>query len=205
MPISQNREYRAFVNFNIAEDRSVEPYIVRGYASTFEPYVMEEIDGVEYKERMSKEAFNNADISDVIFQYNHAGAVLARTKNKTLEIGTDDKGLWIKANLGTTERAKQMYEEIRTGLIDQMSFSFRVEKDHYEAETHTRVIDKLKKVYDVSAVSIPANDTTSIGISARSLFDGFIEQERQELLKAEKLARAKKALELRLRLMKEDI
>ena len=200
MPVKDNREYRYFQTFKIDEELSkAEPYTVRGYASTFEPYALFENEGVTYNEKILPTAFNDANKEDVIFQYDHSGPVYARSKNGTLELFVDDHGLGVKANLGTTSRARQMYEDIAAGLIDQMSFAFSVAEDHYEGDTHTRVIDRIKKVYDVSAVSIPANPTTEIGISARSYFEGFIEKEKQELLEAERKERARKALQLRIK------
>lgn len=200
MPVKNDREYRYFQTFKIDEELSkTEPYTVRGYASTFEPYVLFEDDGKNFSERIDPAAFNEADKKDVIFQYDHSGPVYARTKNDTLELFVDDKGLGVKANLGTTSRARQLYEDIAAGLIDQMSFAFTVAEDHYERDTHTRVIDRIKKVYDVSAVSIPANPTTEIGISARSYFEGFIEEEKQELLEMERRAKARKRLQLKIK------
>ena len=65
-----------------------------------------------------------------------------------------------------------------------MSFAFTVGEDEYDRKTHTRTISRITKVYDVSAVSIPANPYTDI--SARSYFDGVIESEKQELLLRQK-------------------
>ena len=197
MPIKSDREYRSLVAFQAQEN---EPYTVRGYASTFAPYVLFNIDGVDYSERIEPTAFDQADMSDVIFQYNHEGRVYARQSNGTLELNTDDHGLAIKADLSSTAGSRDLFEDIRTGLITKMSFAFTVDSDHYEAESHTRVVDRIAKVYDVSAVSIPANPGTDI--SARSYFDGVIEAERAERLKRE--AREAEVEEIR-RLMKEDV
>ena len=171
MPVKTDREYRAFNNFGVSEN---EPYMVRGYASTFEPYALFSIDGVDYNEHIERGAFAGADMRDVVFLFNHEGQVMARNNNGTLEVGEDERGLWIRADLGTTARSKEMYDEIRSGLIDQMSFAFTVDADgdHYERDTHTRVITRVKKVYAVSAVTYPANPDTTI--SARSFFDGEI-------------------------------
>lgn len=197
MPIKSDREYRSLVSFQAQEN---EPYTVRGYASTFEPYVLFNIDGVDYSERIEPTAFDAADMSDVIFQYNHEGRVFARQSNGTLELGVDAHGLAIKADLSSTAASREIYEDIRTGLTNKMSFAFTVDSDHYDGESHTRVIDRIAKVYDVSAVSIPANPGTDI--SARSYFDGVIEAERAERLERE--AREAEVEEIR-RLMKEDI
>ena len=197
MPIKSDREYRSLVSFQAQEN---EPYTVRGYASTFEPYVLLTYDGVDYKERIEPTAFDAADMSDVIFQYNHQGRVFARQSNGTLELGVDGHGLAIKADLSSTAASREIYEDIRTGLTNKMSFAFTVDSDHYDSESHTRVIDRIAKVYDVSAVSIPANPGTDI--SARSYFDGVIEAEKAERLERE--AREAEVEEIR-RLMREDI
>ncbi len=197
MPIKSDREYRSLVSFQAQEN---EPYTVRGYASTFEPYVLLSYDGIDYKERIEPTAFDKADMSDVIMQYNHEGRVFARQSNGTLQLSIDNHGLAIKADLSSTAGSRDLFEEIRTGLTTKMSFAFTVESDHYESETHTRVIDQIAKVYDVSAVSIPANPGTDI--SARSYFDGVIEAERAERLRRE--AREAEIEEIR-KLMKEEI
>lgn len=113
-------------------------------------------------------------------QYDHSGKVLARTSNKTLILERDDKGLLIYADLSKSQAAREMYDEINNELVTRMSWAFTVAEDSYDRETRTRTILKVKKVYDVSAVSIPANDGTEI--TARSYVDGVIDIEKQELL-----------------------
>lgn len=183
MPVRTNREYRSMDAMAPVEEKD---YIVEGYASTFKPYVLVSIDGVDYYEQIDRNAFDSADMSDVIMQYDHSGKVYARQSNGTLSIETDDHGLKIRADLSKTDAAKELYEEIRAGMITEMSFAFVVDDDgdDYIREEHKRVINRVKKVYDVSAVSRAANPDTAI--SARSYFDGVIEMERQELQKAEK-------------------
>lgn len=180
--IKSDREYRKAGPFDAGEN-----YTVEGYASTFDPYVLfTSEDGTNYSEKIDRSAFDKADMSDVIFLYNHEGRVYARQKNNSLELSVDDHGLKVRADLSATEGGRQLYEEIKAGLIDQMSFAFTVEEDSYAKDTHTRTISRIRKVYDVSAVSIPANPSTEI--SARSYFDGVIEAERAERLAAEKRA-----------------
>lgn len=180
MPIKPERRYAACPEFRAAEDAD---YIVRGYASTFDPYVLFRDGDREIKEQIDINAFANADMSDIIMQYDHEGRVYARMSNGTLKVGTDHHGLWMEADLSKTEGARALYEDIRSGMITEMSFAFTVGKDHFEKETSTRVVDEIRKVYDVSAVSIPANPGTEI--SARSYFDGVIEMEKREALEAE--------------------
>ena len=200
MPFCDNREYRYFQPLTAPINAEENGYIVSGYASTFEKYELFEMDDVKYYEQISPDAFRNANMADIILQYNHDGPVFARTSNKTLEVSVDDKGLFVKANLSLTSKAKSLFEDISSKMISKMSFAFVVDKDHYDAETHTRYIDSIRKVYDVSAVSIPANPGTEISVATRSYFDGVIKEEQQELLKREALEKQKKRIEMKLKL-----
>ena len=195
MPIKNDREYRFNGAFNAESEN-----IVEGYASTFEPYVMfEDVDGEKYSERIDRHAFDEADMSDVVFLRDHTGRVLARTKNGTVQLEIDDHGLKTRTDLSRTGAAKEMYEDIKEGNYSQMSFSFIVAEDHYEKETKTRVIDRIKKLYDISAVAFPANPGSDIGLSARDYFNGVIEAEKAERLEAEKKERDRKRLQLRIK------
>lgn len=188
MPIKKEREYRAVVlplRLTEAEKRIDSEYYVEGFATTFnKPYLLYELDGIKYYEEIDRHALDGADLSDVIMQYDHQGKVLARLSNKTLGLEPADNGLFIYADLSKSQAAKELYEEIRNGLITKMSWAFTVAEDKYNRETRTRTITKIKKVYDVSAVSIPANGDTEI--SARSWLDGVIEAEKREALEQRK-------------------
>lgn len=194
MPIRNDREYRKAELFEAQEDN----YIVEGYASTFAPYVLYREGDVEIREQIDPHAFDESDMSDVIFQYDHEGRVYARQSNGTLEVNTDDHGLKVRADLSKTEGARQLYEEIKSGMITQMSFAFSIAEDEYDKKEHLRTVRKIRKLYDVSAVSIPANPGTEI--SARSYAEGVIEQERLERAAAEERERKVKELKLRLSL-----
>ena len=163
-------------------------YYVEGYASTFnDPYVLfEDFDGTKYIEVISPDAFREADMSDVILQFDHAGRVYARMSNGTLVVEPDEHGLFIAADLSRSQGARDLFEEIKAGLITRMSWAFTVAADEYDREAHTTTITRVKKVFDVSAVSLPADPNTEI--SARNLLNGAIEQSRKEL------ARRKSAL-----------
>lgn len=201
--IGEGRQYRATAELlRIKDGGSADSeMIVEGYASTFnEPYTLYDDGEFRIDEQIDPAAFEMCDMTDVIFQYNHEGRVYARSRNGTLEVSTDDKGLKIKANLGGTEAGRQLFQEIRDGYTDRMSFGFTVGEEKVERyenkENHTirvlRTITRVRKLYDVSAVSIPANDGTSI--SARSYSDGLIAQlkaERQEKRAALEAARAR--------------
>ena len=160
-------------------------YYVEGFATTFnKPYLLFEVDGIKYYEEIDRHALDEADLSDVIMQYDHQGKVLARISNGTLGLEPNEKGLFIYADLSKSQAAKELYEEIKNGLITKMSWAFTVAEDEYDRETRTRTIKRIKKVYDVSAVSIPANNDTEI--SARSWLDGAIEAEKREALERKK-------------------
>jgi len=184
----KEREYRAVVlplRLPEAEKRIDSEYYVEGFATTFnKPYLLYELDGIKYYEEIDRHALDGADLSDVIMQYDHQGKVLARLSNGTLGLEPTNNGLFIFADLSKSAAAKELYEEIRNGLITKMSWAFTVAEDKYNQETRTRTITKIKKVYDVSAVSLPANGDTEI--SARSWLDGVIEAEKREALERRK-------------------
>ena len=201
MAVKKDREYRDMtmeIRTAETEEAPDERKIVRGYASTFnEPYTLYENDDWRFNEVVDARAFDNTDMSDVILQYDHEGRVFARMSNNTLTVTPDEKGLLIEADLGGTELGRQLFEEIRGGYTNKMSFGFTVDGEDYldtkdvDGKALTvRTITSVRKLYDVSAVSLPANDATSI--SVRSLTDGEIERIQAERLEAE-------ALELRRR------
>ena len=169
----------------MAEIRALEPaddgeMIVEGRAVVYEsPTVMYEIDGVKYYEVIARGALEGADLRDVPFKYNHSNSVMvmARTRNKTLELIPDDHGLLVRARLANTTAGRDLYELIRRGDVDKMSFAFTVDKDEYDRNTRTRRILRFKRIWDVSAVDTPAYDQTYI--SARSWFAAQAEAERQ--------------------------
>lgn len=191
MPIRPEREYRMMPLMTpSAEKRFDSEYYVEGFATTFDkPYVLYRYNDIDYKEVIHRNALETADLSDVLFQYNHAGRVYARNRMKkgkaaTLLLEAQKSGLFVAADLGSTSESRKMYEDIDAGLIYQMSWSFVVGEDSYDRDTHTRTILKIKKVYDVSAVDLPANPSTEI--SSRSWINGVIETEKQELLERQK-------------------
>lgn len=190
MPVVKEREYRALatpLSVAAAAKRIQTDYYVEGYATTFDsPYLLYEFeDGWKYYEVIDRHALDGADMSDVIMQYDHTGRVFARTgKTKSLIIQPDNVGLFVCADLGRTDAAKGMYQDIEAHLVEKMSWAFRVKNDRKEvdeaARTITRYIMEVKKVYDVSAVSRPANEDTEI--NARNFATRSYEQMRKEIL-----------------------
>ena len=208
MPIKSDREYRAF------EVRAEDEKRVQGYATTFNSaYTLYTDDEFELREIINENAFDECDLTDVIMQYNHEGRVFARNTNGTLKIDIDKpNGLLIDADLGGTQLGSQVYEEIKGGYTNKMSIGFTVDRaaDVWTRETidgktiETRFVKKVNKLFDVSAVSIPANGNTSIeALSIRALVDGAIEKLEAERLEAEKLALEKMRAETRARLMED--
>lgn len=171
MPMKKGRDYRAMQSFSLVpREGEQDAYKVRGTAVVFNtPTCLYEYDGVKYYEVIDRHAFDECDMSDVIFNYNHAGKVVARLRNETLSLKITERGLDMEADLSGTTAGRELYEEIDGGYIDKMSFSFVVRESKYDSVTHTRTITKIRKLYDVSAVDIPAYEETSL--SARSFFE----------------------------------
>ena len=179
--------------------------IVEGHATTFDEeydlFTYDDWNGyrVTVAEKVARNAFDETDMSDVIFLYDHRGRVMARNRNNTLTIKADNSGLFIRANLSGSDLGPGLYSDIQNGYVDRMSMQFTVAKDssteirddEHKTRRLVRTIEKVGKLYDVSAVGIPANDGTDI--SARSAADGVIqafEAERLQRLANEKRAKA---------------
>lgn len=202
------REYRN-MTLEVREVQEDAPeMIVQGYATTFDqPYLLwrDNIGGrtVEYWEKVDRSAFQETDMADVIMQYDHKGRVFARIKNGTLTLEPDEHGLLTTADLGGTDIGRQLYQEIKGGYTDKMSFGFTVKEDEEtreespEAVKYTRTIKAVGKLYDVSAVSIPANDMTEL--SVRRLQEGVIQQAEAERLRERELILQRERLALRAR------
>lgn len=200
--LDEGRSYRAVAEIEIrtAMEGEDERMTVEGYATTFnDPYVLWKEGGYTVKEQIDRSAFDGADMSDVIMQYDHEGRVFARTSNGTLTLAADDHGMKIVADLGGTELGRQLYEEIKGGYTNKMSFGFTVDADTREiTENHEtgeieilRTITAIRKLYDVSAVSLPANNATEI--SARAYCEGVIAEAAEERrAHAEREARKRK-------------
>ena len=173
----KNREYRV-AELRAASDSD---YRIEGYASTFAPYEMCEIDGVKYFERIEPTAFDDADMTDVVLRVDHEGPVYARTSAGTIELDTDSHGLHIVGDLSRTANSRALYEEIKAGNYPQMSFAFTIEDkgDRFDEESRTRVISRIRKLYDVSAVFTPAYQATSISARSKDYIDKQIEVEKQ--------------------------
>ena len=159
-----------------AEETDDNKMEIKGYAAVFnspETY--------SYTEVIDSKAFDEADMSDVVLRYNHNDSfmVLARTRNKSLDLSVDDKGLFIDARLqdDITEH-RDIFNAIKSGLIDKQSFAFTIDEDEYDYDTDTRTITKIGKVFDVSVVDQPFYNATDVSI-ARNENDEFLEKRNQ--------------------------
>ncbi len=176
----KNKEIRKLdIQFR-AEDTEDGKMEIKGYAAVFnspETY--------EYTEVIDSGAFDETDMSDVVLRYNHNDSfmVLARTRNKSLQLDVDDKGLMIDAVLqdDITEH-KNIYNAIKSGLIDKQSFAFTVEEDQYDYDTDTRTITKIGKLFDVSVVDQPFYNATDVSV-ARDLNNAEFLERRENIRK----------------------
>ena len=197
--MNDNREYRS-MEFRILppDEGSERSYMVEGYASTFEPYTLYTRDGVDYKEQIDPHAFDEADLSDVVFRVDHTGRVYARSSAGTVNVWPDEHGLAQRTDLSRTQAAREVFADIEAGNYPQMSFAFSVAEggDRYDRGTHTRYINRIQKVFDISPVVFPANPGTELGVSTRAYFDGVIEMEQAERLEEEKREQQKKLIKI---------
>lgn len=163
---------------------------ITGYALVFNQRTVLYKDpetGIEYGEQIDRHALDGADLSDVVLKYNHAGHVLARTRNSSLTLSIDDHGLKIEADMTGSEKARSFLEEIKNGLLDKMSFAFTVAPngESWDETTRTRTVLHISRLFDVSVVDRPAYEQTEV--SARSVFKALAEPEHNRIVCAARL------------------
>ena len=205
--LDEGRQYRG-IDLQSFEHRKEDDgkMVVEGYATTFDTlYTLYDSPDYIVREKIDPHAFDDCEMDDVIMQYDHEGRVFARISNGTLQVEPDEKGLHTRAELSGTEIGRQLYEEIDGGYTTKMSFGFRVSEDSREViEDHEtgkvtviRTVTKIQRLFDVSAVSLPANDATNI--SARSFSEGAIAEALEEI----ETRRARERQRKRIKLMAE--
>lgn len=185
-----------------AEDTEDGKMEIKGYAAVFnspETY--------DYTEVIDSKAFDGADMSDVVLRYNHNDSfmVLARTRNKSLQLDVDDKGLMIDATLqdDITDH-RNIYNAIKSGLIDKQSFAFTVEEDNYDYDTDTRTITKIGKLFDVSVVDQPFYNATDVSV-ARDLNNNDFLERRENIRKEVEEKKAEEERQKKLQEAKEKL
>lgn len=183
-----------------ADEENEGKMIVEGYAVIFDSPATH-----GFTEIIDRDAFNGCDMKDVCLKYNHDDShlILARTRNKSLQLNIDDKGLFIRAELIDTTSNRDIYKMIQARLLDKMSFAFTVEEEKWDVATDTRTILRIDKLFDVSVVDTPFYDTTSIYARALSTLEG--EKEKLENLRAKReLLKRKVSLILKVNSLKEE-
>ena len=194
--MDDKKEVRFFAeNLQVRNDNDSEKMIVEGYAVVFDSPATH-----GFTEIIDRNAFNGCDMKDVPLKYNHDDShlILARTRNNSLSLSIDDKGLLIRAELINTTSNVDIYKSIQAGLLDKMSFAFTVEEEKWDLSTDTRTILKIDRLYDVSVVDTPFYDTTSIYARALSTLDS--EKKKLDNLRAKReLSKRKLLLNLKIK------
>ena len=212
MPQCDEREYRSMTLR--AKQRAQDEengYIVEGYCTTYnEPYELYSFDNVTVREQVAPGAFDNADVSDVIMQYDHQGHVYARNSNNTLALSDDSHGYGCRADLSGTAIGRQLYEEIAGGYTTKMSFGFTIaSKEEVITENDDGSVDVLvtitgiRKLYDVSAVSLPANPGTEIEATRSAYAAGVAEEVRKEFAGKREADKKRRELALKIKIAME--
>lgn len=165
-----------------AEDEAKEK-VISGYAIKFgKP--SKDLGG--FVEVITKEAMQDVDLSDVCLLIGHDFTqILARAKNDSLKLEVDDTGLHFEASLPNTSYANDIYENIKSGNVDSMSFGFVVDDgtDKFTKEedgTVVRTVSKIKSLFDISVVTVPAYDSSNVQVDKRSYEDFITKQNTQK-------------------------
>lgn len=191
-----------------ADEENEEKMIVEGYPIVFdkETYIDMGWDG--WFEKIDRNAFANADMSDVALKYNHNDNIfiLARTRNESLKLTIDDHGVFMHAELIDTTTNRDVYKMVKSGLLSEGSFAFTVEEqeileignwgqDNYEMH---RTIKSIGKLFDVAICPNGAyGDMTEIYARSYNLLEGE-QKGKAEALKRCKVLRLKNINKIKL-------
>ena len=182
-----------FSSIETRSDDENKKMIVEGYAIVFDEETLIGDEERGFIEVIDKGALASTNMKDVPFKYNHNDVtlILARTRNGSLSLEVDEKGLKIRAELIDTTSNVDIYKSLVAGLLDKMSFAFTVKSQSWDrsGKIPKRTITAIDRLFDVSVVDLPAYDQTSIQASARSL--ELVETELKALDDAENLERRK--------------
>lgn len=165
------------MDIRAAENPPDDKMIIEGYAIIFNTPQTRQYGAYKFTETIQSGALSKTDMKDVPLRYNHYDniMIMARTRNKSLQLIVDTKGLKIVAELIDTQNNRDLYKGVQAGLIDKMSFAFTVaEKGDtwQDGDTETvRVVTDINKLYDVSIVDMPFYDDTSIYARTIDLLD----------------------------------
>lgn len=160
--------------------------IIEGYAVVFD-----EPTDIGYIEVIERGALDNADMKDVCLKYNHEDTwlIMARTRNKSLQLSVDDHGLKVYAELIDTQTNRDVYKSIQAGLLTKMSFAFTVDEANWDTVDgkDIRRIKKIAKLYDVSVVDVPAYEQTEVYARSKEAVEKEQEEYHKLQLEKEKL------------------
>lgn len=175
-----NKEIRLanISDFKIERREEESKMIIEGYAAVYDSETLIGDESWGFYERIQKGAFDGADMKDVPLKYNHSDGVpvLARTRNGSLTLKADEKGLFVHAELLDTSDGVDMYKRIKAGLLDKMSFAFTIAEQGQEIKKGNpphRTIKKFERIFDVSVVDMPAYEDTSIYARSRELSEDW--------------------------------
>lgn len=176
MKVKKNEFEQRLVEFRTVENEEGK-MLIEGYAITFEQPATHQYGERKFTEVIRKGSLDKTDMKDVPLRYNHNDNVIlmARTRNKSLQLIKDEKGLLIKATLIDTQSNRDIYKSIQEGLVDKMSFAFTVADGGdtwtFKDDESIREVNNIDKLYDVSVVDTPFYDSTSIYARSLELLD----------------------------------
>lgn len=126
--MSKKKDYERRLIEIRAVDSDEDKMTIEGYAITFDSPATHQYGSRKFTETIKRGALDKTDMKDVPLRYNHNDNVMimARTRNKSLRLIVDEKGLLIQADLIDTQSNRDLYKAIQEGLIDKMSFAFSV-------------------------------------------------------------------------------
>lgn len=140
--------------------------VLEGYPITFNQETLIGDEEWGWVESIDPHAVDEADMRDTCLKYNHndTSPIMARTRNGSLKLTIDEKGVFMRAELIDTQSNKDFYKMVKAGLLDKMSFAFTVDGEEVDNRTSPikRIIKRIGKLFDVSVVDIPAYDSTSL-------------------------------------------
>jgi HK97 family phage prohead protease len=189
MRTTTEKEVRTFEVKDLELRQDGDSNVVVGYASVFNTLSND----MGFREIIAEGAFDGRLSDDVRFLINHDGLPLARTTNGTLRLSTDATGLRYEAEVANTSLGRDLVELMKNGTINQSSFAFTVDDDSWEVKDgmNVRTINKVSRLYDVSAVTYPAYEEASVGLRSMEVW----QKEEEEKVMQQNLAKEKEERE----------
>ena len=195
----KDREIRIALPLKIEQraegDGQPKKMIIEGYALLFENETMIGSEEWGWIEVIKTGALDETDMKKVPMKYNHEDSylALASTKNGSLELKVDDKGLFFHAELLENGSNRDIYSAIESGLIDECSFAFTIDYANggeiwieESDKMPRREIVKIKRLFDISVVDLPAYDNTTVAARALGTLEEAEKVRKAALAEAEK-------------------